>query len=252
MPEASLQQIDEALKQIYSISSVPKQRSKKRPVKNHRKERFRLRRFCFRAILWATAVCVAVILPFIVLIRVAVYAYSFHSLTTWPAVALGAVITSIILMLYVIFISMKVGGKSLSFKRSAQAMLVIVGLYCGYTLLYISGDNVKSEAVRETYTALHPLLRLSVSTVALFDRGMIVTDTARRPEDYEAMGLQPLENSLHYRQQDGYAHAIDLRTIGRSEWQNTAMNVYFELMGFNTLRHVGSADHLHVSLPLNF
>ena len=131
-------------------------------------------------------------------------------------------------------------------------MLVIVGLYCGYTLLYISGDNVKSEAVRETYTALHPLLRLSVSTVALFDRGMIVTDTARRPEDYEAMGLQPLENSLHYRQQDGYAHAIDLRTIGRSEWQNTAMNVYFELMGFNTLRHVGSADHLHVSLPLNF
>jgi len=29
------------------------------------------------------------------------------------------------------------------------------------------------------------------------------------------------------------------------------MQLYFHLMGFRTLRHVGTADHLHVELPLH-
>jgi hypothetical protein len=44
-------------------------------------------------------------------------------------------------------------------------------------------------------------------------------------------------------------HAVDLRTIGRAEWKNVLLNWYFRSMGFRTLRHVGTADHLHVSLP---
>jgi hypothetical protein len=64
------------------------------------------------------------------------------------------------------------------------------------------------------------------------------------------MGLPPYERSLHLRQDDGYAHAVDLRTAGRSEWRNFLMRSYYRLMGFRTLRHVGTADHLHVSLPL--
>ena len=43
-------------------------------------------------------------------------------------------------------------------------------------------------------------------------------------------------------------HAVDLRTKGKSELRNKLVSWYFRMMGFNTLRHVGTADHLHVSI----
>jgi hypothetical protein len=64
------------------------------------------------------------------------------------------------------------------------------------------------------------------------------------------MGLPVHDSSLHYAQPDGYVHAVDLRTIGRREVKNRLVQLYFALMGFATLRHVGTADHLHVELPL--
>jgi len=77
----------------------------------------------------------------------------------------------------------------------------------------------------------------------------VVTDAARTREDYAAMGLPPAETSLHFAQSDGYVHALDLRTAGRAEWRNVLVEAGFRMMGFRTLRHVGTADHLHVSLP---
>jgi hypothetical protein len=62
--------------------------------------------------------------------------------------------------------------------------------------------------------------------------------------------LPVFEASLHFRQRDGYVHAMDLRTIGRGAVRNWTTAVYFRVLGFRTLRHVGTADHLHVSLPL--
>ena len=76
----------------------------------------------------------------------------------------------------------------------------------------------------------------------------MVTDALRQPVDYSNMGLPTLDNSLHFVQHDGFVHAVDLRTIGRTEWRNALMIGYFRLMGLKTLRHVGTADHLHVSL----
>jgi hypothetical protein len=64
------------------------------------------------------------------------------------------------------------------------------------------------------------------------------------------MGLPVYESSLHYRQQDGYVHAMDLRTIGRSGFRNWATKSYFQLLGFRVIRHVGTADHFHISLPV--
>ncbi len=110
---------------------------------------------------------------------------------------------------------------------------------------------MKTPALQETYTALHPLLRFGVSTLVLVDRDLVVTDTAREPADYERMGLPTRVYSLHYRQEaTGYVHAVDLRTQGRAPWRNTLVQVWFDAMGFSTLRHVGTADHLHISLPL--
>jgi hypothetical protein len=43
---------------------------------------------------------------------------------------------------------------------------------------------------------------------------------------------------------------MDLRTKGRSQARNALTVAYFRIMGFRSLRHVGTADHLHVSLPV--
>jgi hypothetical protein len=65
------------------------------------------------------------------------------------------------------------------------------------------------------------------------------------------MGLPVRDQSLHYPQKSGYVHAVDIRTKGRPEWKNKLTEMTFELFGMSTLRHVGTADHLHISLPLN-
>jgi hypothetical protein len=62
------------------------------------------------------------------------------------------------------------------------------------------------------------------------------------------MGLPTKSHSLHFKQSDGFSHAIDIRVKGRSEVRNWLLERYFRMMGFNTLRHFGTADHLHVSL----
>ena len=93
-------------------------------------------------------------------------------------------------------------------------------------------------------------MRVALSTFILADDDLVITDVARTPADYVAMGLPVRDASHHYRQRDGYVHAIDLRTIGRPQWRNWITQQYFRTMGFRTLRHVGTADHLHVGLDV--
>ena len=114
--------------------------------------------------------------------------------------------------------------------------------------MFVAGGNVKSAEVRAEYTALHPLVRLGASALILVDSESVITDAGRTPDFYRRMGLPPNEASLHFEQESGFVHALDLRTIGRPEWRNRAAEIAFRAMGFHTLRHVGTADHLHVSL----
>jgi hypothetical protein len=109
---------------------------------------------------------------------------------------------------------------------------------------------VKSADVREEYGSLHPLLRVASSVVFLADPGSVMTDAGRTEEDYWLMGLPVNEASLHFPQEGGYVHALDLRTVGRPHWRNVALEMAFWAFGFHSLRHVGTADHLHVSLRL--
>ena len=82
------------------------------------------------------------------------------------------------------------------------------------------------------------------------EAGNVITDAGRSAEDYYAMGLPVNEASLHFEQEDGFVHALDLRTNGRPEWRNRAVEMAFWALGFHSLRHVGTADHLHLSLRL--
>jgi hypothetical protein len=143
-------------------------------------------------------------------------------------------------------------GDTDNLKRRSLFALALVGVYCAYGLFFISSGNMKNPSLQKEITEMHPILRMGVSTFILVDKKMIITDASRKPEDYKKMGLKKANNSLHYKQRDGYAYAIDLRTNGRNEFRNQMMAFYFKALGFNTLRHVGTDDHLHVSLHCHY
>jgi hypothetical protein len=190
-------------------------------------------------------VLVIVTAPFLVLIRGAVWLYHL-GLPTWLSLLTTAVATLGLLTLYGALVSRRLTGQArLGFVAKWVAAPLVVG-YCGFALLHLSRVNAKDENVRSVYTATHPLLRVALTTLILVDRDAVITDLARTPEDYQRMGLPTNPRSPHYRQDDGWVHAVDLRTDGAL--RNLLVEWYFQIMGFETLRHGGTADHLHVSL----
>jgi hypothetical protein len=196
----------------------------------------------------ALRLLVIVALPFIVLVRGAVFFYVHGQVPVWLAILTAALLTMAVVTLYASWLSHTLTGRrSKLLLLGKWVALPLVVFYCGYALLYLSRVNAKPE-VRSYYTSLHPLLRLTLSTWILVDPKMVVTDMRRARVDYPRMKLPVNESSRHYRQADGWVHAVDLRTVGRSPVKNGLVRAYFWLMGFDTLRHVGTADHLHVEL----
>jgi hypothetical protein len=213
------------------------------------KPRLTLGQLFWGLVAFGVKVALVLILPFVVLLRTAIYLYQQQDVPTWLALAGGAALALLVLTIYGAWVSKKITGKARAGFVAKWVALPLVLVYCAYALLHLASVNAKTDDVRSYYTALHPLLRLSVSTFTLLDGDLVITDLARTPQDYVTMGLPIYEASLHYRQADGYVHAMDLRTLDRAPWRNWLMRGYFHLMGLRTLRHVGTADHLHVSLP---
>ncbi len=238
MSDPALKSVDEALKSIQDLAAQPEGKPSAKP-----KRPFGFKRLIFGGV----KIIGFTLLPFILLIRLAVYFDQNVGLNAWVGLGLGALLTALLLAGYAGYLLHRMNAK-VHVGRVLKGGLLLVLLYCGYAVLFISSANVKSPAVQDTYTALHPALRMAVSTLILVDGGLVVTDAARTPDDYAKMGLPALENSLHYRQTDGYVHAVDLRTRGRSNLRNALTTFYFRAMGFKTLRHVGTADHLHISM----
>ncbi|MEM8908353.1 MAG: hypothetical protein AAGD05_10950 [Bacteroidota bacterium] len=191
------------------------------------------------------------IFPFIALIRGAVYFHDHQWLSPWLAIAGGIGVTTVLLLVYLTFLHGRLTGHlgdAQSWKRRLLIALLLVFGYSAYGLIFLSGNNTKHDAIQKEYHSLHPILRLGISTILFIDRDLLLTDAKRQPEDYQKMGLPTKKRSLHYPQSNGFVHAVDIRTKGRSEVRNFLLKTYFQLMGFNTLRHVGTADHLHISL----
>ena len=209
----------------------------------------RTRRLTWRtALLWLGTATAVVALPFVVYVRASVWLYLQAGLSPWLAVAGAACITLGIAAGYAAWLSRAFSGKARVARVARWVALPLAVAWCGYSALYLSRVNAKSEDVRSYYGAVHPVLRVALATAILGDPGVVVTDMRRVPADYARMGLPEYERTKHYRQADGWVHAADLRTIGRSELRNRALQLYFWAMGFSTLRHVGTADHLHVQI----
>ncbi len=192
------------------------------------------------------------VLPFIFLVRGSVYLNETYSLGPWLSMGGGILATAVLLFLYFTFLYGKLTGRfgdSDNLMRRTALSLMIVSAYAIYGLIFISGNNTKTTEVQKEYSELHPILRLGVSTVVFFDKELIVTDASRVKEDYKKMGLKTKNRSLHYKQKSsGFVHAVDIRTKTRTAFRNNLLKFYFKAMGFNTLRHVGTEDHLHISI----
>jgi hypothetical protein len=203
-----------------------------------------------KALLWAVALLVLATLPFFALVRMGVFAYREWELGTWPSLGVAALATALILALYAWLVGRRLGAGRGVRRLLTRGAAGIAIAYVAYALVYVAGANVKSEDVRGEYRSLHPLLRVAAAAVFVVDGETVMTDAGRVPEDYWLMGLPVNEASLHVQQDDGFVHALDIRTRGRREWRNRGLELAFWAMGLHALRHVGTADHLHVSLRM--
>lgn len=212
----------------------------------------------FRILIFPVLAVSFLVIPFLVLIRVGVFLHSSFALPGWLSLLGGGLVSFLLLYLFLLWIARRLGGKakkkkkgSARRKNSLRIAAVLVILFCVYSLFFISAGNTKSDEVRSEYGEVHPILRMAVGAVTLFDPDMVMTDLSRSHADYGEMGLEAKKRSLHYKQEDGFVHAVDLRTKNRPEWRNSLNNFFFRLMGFRTLRHTGTEDHLHISLMIH-
>lgn len=237
---ASMQDIDTALAEMQKLAgSTPDASSRRAPTKRTGPGWWVWR--------WVGVPILVLTLPPAVLLRGSTALYVGTQWPVWLCILVAGTGAALLLT----------GGSWLVVRRFGwrlsafwvRGLLLITAGFTVWTLLYVSVDNVKTGDIRTTYQSLHPLLRLSAGTLFMLDASSIITDTGRSREDYARMGLPVNESSLHFQQGDGYIHALDLRTRGRAEWRNRMTRVWFGALGFRTLRHTGTADHLHVSLP---
>jgi hypothetical protein len=198
------------------------------------------------ALLKATAV---VVLPFLVYVRASVHLYLHQVASPWIAILLAGILTLGLVFGTILLVARRFHRHPRVSTVLRWATVPLVFMWCVYSAFYLSRVNTKSEAVRAYYRSVNPILRIALSTIVLVDPDLVVTDMGRVAADYRRMRLPVNERTKHYRQANGYVHAVDLRTRGRWEIRNRAVQLYFWAMGFSTLRHVGTADHLHVQLP---
>lgn len=204
-----------------------------------------------RTLLAVARIAGIVALPFIAYVRGSVF---FYEQGARPLVAVigSALVTFALASLYVSWFAHRIIGGNRQRARAIGRWVVLpmAAAWCVYSAVYLARVNAKTPAVRAYYGSVNPILRVALATVILVDDDLVVTDTRRVAEDYGRMGLPVNERTLHYQRDGGWVNAVDLRTRGHNEIANRLVQGYFALMGFQTLRHVGTADHLHVQLPL--
>jgi hypothetical protein len=190
-----------------------------------------------------------VALPFLVYVRGSVELYN-RGFAPWLAVLTAALLTAGVVIGIAAWISRRYAGRARVLSAVRWIVVPIIVAWCAFGVFRLSSDNVKSEDVRAYFSQVHPVLRVALATAILADPSMMVTDLGRVAADYPRMGLPVNERTKHYRQPNGWVHAVDLRTRERGEIRNRLLQFYFWTMGFYTLRHVGTADHLHVQLAV--
>ena len=200
------------------------------------------------SILWTTA---GLIIAVLTAVRVQLLLLARDPNASWLAVVSGLLTAGVVLVL-TLLIGCRFAYRFYTPKRMGLALVVVplLTLLLGYAgISRFPERNFKNQQIAGEWTRLHPTLRLALWVVAIEDRKMVLTDIARQPEGYVGMGLKVPAESQHYIDADGYARAVDLRVTNVGDLRNWGRQGLFLLMGLRTLRHTGTADHLHIALP---
>lgn len=203
-----------------------------------------------KIVAWMAVFPILSILPFLVVLRISVLAYQENTHDGWQALVIGISAAVVLVCVYIAVFMWTFGIRHRFFMPLLNVCLTAMLCYSGFALFHLAVSNAKTEEIRSYYTSLHPFLRVAVKNLTIVDEDLVITDVQRTKAAYRDMGLPPRDYSLHFKQSTGFVHAVDIRTAGRSKITNLTVELYFILMGFQTIRHVGTADHLHVSLPL--
>ncbi|VAW81354.1 hypothetical protein MNBD_GAMMA12-1533 [hydrothermal vent metagenome] len=192
------------------------------------------------------------VLPLLVLIKGTAMSY-YAEMSYLLSLFIGGFAAFIVLLTYMIAID-RVAGRQIFFsiwvKLSVAALCVMS--FVLYSMYVLNDENVKNRRIASQYTQTHPVLRLGLQSWSLFDRSLVITDIARSHSFYRRHRMRTYYRSLHFPQKhlDGKVYALDIRTKGRGKFRNWITQVVFRMMGFGTLRHTGTADHLHIELRL--
>ena len=200
------------------------------------------------SILWTTA---GLLIATLTAVRVQLLLLAQDPNAGWLVVVSGLLIAGVVLVL-TLLIGCRFAYRFYTLKRMGLALVLVpllTLLIGGAAISRFPERNFKSRQIAAEWPRLHPTLRLALWIVALEDRDMVLTDIARRPEGYGGMGLKVPAASQHYTDADGYARAVDLRVSNVGDLRNWGRQGLFLLMGLKTLRHTGTADHLHIALP---
>ena len=189
-------------------------------------------------------------LPFFILVRGAVLLYHDAGWPAWLALLGSGAAMIGVLALYGAVMTRRLTGRMRFGWITRWVVLPLVVGFLVRGLLFLDRSHAQSESIRAEYRDTHPLLRMALATLDMADDKLVVTDMSRTSADYVRMGLPVLPHTMHGVQRDGWVHAVDIHTRGRGFLVNLFVATYFRAMGFRVLRHVGTADHLHVELPL--
>ena len=165
-----------------------------------------------------------------------------NGLPSYPAIVLG---NYIYIVLFAFWFYKKKKYNKLKWPLILTFILVTGTSY--YFINSLGNENFKNQSELGQYKDnTHPVLKYYTVILSVFDSDMVITDSKRNPEDYEKMNLPEFKGSLHYIQNDGYSHALDLRTKTRSRLRNLLVRGYYYLLGYTAIEHKGTAMHIHV------
>lgn len=192
----------------------------------------------------------SLLLPIPIFLRTSVFFYQNRHFGDWSSIFMGFIVALTVWSVFGWLVLRKLDKLKHIVQVLRKIAVFVFVFQIALGSMYISGAHLKNESLKASYREVHPILRMSIVVSAMISPDLVMTDLARSKEDYRRMGLPQKEFSLHFLQPSGYVHAVDIRTQGKSEIRNKLLQFGFWMCGFSTKRHVGTADHLHISLPI--
>jgi len=191
--------------------------------------------FSLKHIKQKTIFCLGILL-FIFLTAGPVLLYNYQNINWYVALMISQIIANIIFSLIIYIIVKKNLTKVVFFTLSFSSLLFI-----------FNPVQTKHSVSQKEKQHLHSSLKRAVRVANIIGLNPLITDISRDKSFYKKYNLKEVQECSHYLY-NGVSYAIDIRTKNNNFIKNFLLNGYFNVMGFHSDRHGGTADHIHVEV----